>query len=156
MTDTSPEEAVFWNHIRSGRFQNAAARGRWRLVEVEWPHVVCGVRAADGREFGFRFECSNYPRTPATARPWDLELNAPLDSGKWPTGRDRIPLAFNPEWQGGQCLYLPCDRRSIEGHANWPQQYPHLAWDSSLGIGHYLRIIFDLLNSGDYEGLRGS
>lgn len=156
MTNISPDEAVFRSHIQSGRFQNAAARNRWRLVKVAWPHAVFAVRAADGREFGFRFECSNYPRTPASACPWDLERDAQLDRAKWPAGRNRIPLAFNPDWQGGQSLYLPCDGRSIEGHANWLQQHPHLAWDPTLGVVHYLRIIFDLLNSGDYEGLRGS
>lgn len=149
-----PDEAVFRAHLAGGRFLSGAAAGRWRLVSVAWPHSVFGVRAADGIEYGLRFECSNYPRTPPTARLWDIEQNVPLANSKWPIGQQRIPLAFNPDWKHGTCLYLPCDRISIEGHANWHQQHASLIWNPSIGITHYLRVVHDLLNSGDYGGRR--
>ena len=148
-----PEETVFWTHVRSGRFRVAEASNRWRLVSVDWPFAVFAIRASDGREFGFRFECSNYPRTPATACPWDLDLNAKLASEQWPSGSERIQLAFNPSWKD-DCIYLPCDRNAIAGHENWRRQHPNLTWDPDLGIVHYLRILHDLLNSGAYEGQR--
>ena len=47
---------------------------------------------------------------------------------------------------------LPCDRQSIEGHENWHGEHPSLIWDPTVGIVHYLRIVHDLLNSGDYLG----
>jgi len=152
----SPEEAVFRAHLAGGRYLSGAAAGRWRLVSVSWPYAVFVVRAADGTEYGLRFECTNYPRTPATARPWDTEIDAPLAVNKWPTGQTRIPLAFNPEWKNGSCLYLPCDRVSIEGHANWQNEHPSLLWSTDLGVVHYLRIVHDLLNSGDYGGRRAA
>lgn len=152
----SPEEAIFRAHLVGGRFRSGSAADRWRFVSVSWPHAVFAVWAADGIEYGLRFECEGYPRTPATARPWDIELNAPLAFDRWPTGRDRIPLAFNPGWKNGSCLYLPCDRQSIEGHANWYQEHPSLVWDPSLGFVHYLRVVHDLLNSGDYGGRRAA
>ena len=148
----SPDEAVFRVHLAGGSFRSGAAAGRWQLVSVSWPYAVFGVRAADSVEYGLRFECGDYPRTPATARPWDIELDVPLTFDKWPTGRERVPLAFNPGWKNGSCLYLPCDRQSIEGHASWYQQHPSLVWDPSLGVVHYLRVVHDLLNSGDYGG----
>jgi hypothetical protein len=150
----SPDEAVFRAHIAGGRFRSGAASGRWRLVSVAWPYAVFGVRASDDIEYGLRFECTDYPSTPATARLWDIDLNGPLAVNKWPSGRERIPLAFNPDWKTGSCLYLPCDRLSIEGHANWYQQHPSLVWDATVGVVHYLRIVHDLLNSGDYGGRR--
>lgn len=143
-------------HLSRGAFKKAVTQGRWRLVAIDWPFATFCVGAKDGREFGFRFECRDYPSTPVTARPWDLEAQAPLDGAKWPFGPNRVSLAFNPGWKNGQCLYLPCDRLSIDGHENWRFQHPHLAWNPSLGIAHYLRIIFDLLNSGDYRGVRGA
>ncbi|HMA48178.1 MAG TPA: hypothetical protein VKP60_00420 [Magnetospirillaceae bacterium] len=147
----TPEEAVFHAHIAGGRYRSGAASGRWRLVSVTWPYAVCTVKASDGLDYGFRFNCTDYPRTPATAQPWDVERNIPLPADLWPRGRSRIPLAFNPSWKGGACLYLPCDRLSIEGHEGWRQQHPSLIWDPAIGIVHYLRVISDLLNSGDYE-----
>ena len=152
----SPEEAVFRDHLAGGRYLSGAAAGRWRLISVSWPYAVFAVRAADRIEYGLRFECTNYPRTPATARPWDIELDAPLAVHKWPSGRQRIPLAFNPDWKNGSCLYLPCDRVSIEGHANWQNEHPSLLWNPDLGVVHYLRIVHDLLNSGDYGGCRAA
>ena len=152
----SPEEAVFRAHLAGGRYLSSAAAGRWRFISVSWPHAVFAVLAADGIEYGLRFECTNYPRTPATARPWDFELDAPLAIEKWPTGRQRIPLAFNPDWKNGSCLYLPCDRVSIEGHANWHNEHPNLLWNPDLGVVHYLRLVHDLLNSGDYGGRRAA
>ena len=152
----SPDEAVFRAHIAGGRFRSGAASGRWRLVSVAWPHAVFGVRASDGNEYCLRFECADYPRTPATARLWDIDLDSPLAVNRWPGGRERIPLAFNPDWKNGSCLYLPCDRVSIEGHANWHQQHPSLVWDATLGVVHYLRVVHDLLNSGDYGGRRAA
>ena len=152
----SPEEAVLRAHIAGGRYLSGAAAGRWRLISVSWPYAIFAVRAADGIEYGLRFECTNYPRTPATARPWDIELDAPLAVDKWPNGRQRIPLAFNPGWKNGSCLYLPCDRVSIEGHTNWNNEHPSLLWNPDLGVVHYLRIVHDLLNSGDYGGCRAA
>lgn len=152
----TPEESVFQMHLAGGRFRSGAAAGRWRLVSVAWPIAVFGVKAADGAEYGLRFDCTGYPRTPATAQPWDMDLNAPLAVNLWPAGRSRIPLAFNPSWKNGVCLYLPCDRLSIEGHANWYEQHPSLVWNPKLGLVHYLRVVHDLLNSGDYEGRRAA
>ena len=148
----APEEAVFRAHLDGGPFRCGAAGGRWRFVSLAWPFAVIAVRAADGIDYGLRFDCTGYPLTPPTARLWDIAQNAPLATDQWPTGQARVPLAFNPAWKNGSCLYLPCDRQSIEGHANWLQEHPSLIWDPALGIVHYLRIVHDLLNSGDYRG----
>jgi hypothetical protein len=149
---TGPDESAFRAHVASGAFLLGVSSGRWRLVSVTWPYAVFGVRAADGAEFGLRFECQDYPRTAPTARPWDIDRDAPLACDRWPKGTTRIPMAFNPGWKNGSCLYLPCDRQSIDGHANWYQEHPSLIWDAAVGVVHYLRIVCDLLNSGDYLG----
>jgi hypothetical protein len=145
-----PDEMVFRSHLAAGSYLLGALSGRWRLVGVAWPFAVFTVTAADGVEYGLRFECSDYPRTPPTAQPWDLAIDKPLAPDKWPKGSSRVPLAFNPAWKNGACLYLPCDRQSIDGHANWYNEHPSLIWNPDVGIAHYLRIVHDLLNSGDY------
>lgn len=160
MEATGPDERVFRAHLEKGSFQSGVDRGRWRLVSVNWPHSVIAVSAAERdnapTEYAFRFELANYPAVPPTAQPWDSDLNGMLVRQHWPGGRGRIPLAFNPDWKNGQCLYLPCDRYSIEGHDGWRNQHPEMIWNPVGDITQYLRIIHDLLNSGDYSGLRGS
>jgi hypothetical protein len=155
-TRITPEQALFQHHLESGAYRSGVARKRWRLVSCAWPYPIFAVRAADGVEYGLRFDCTGYGATEATARPWDIERDAPLAFNLWPTGRSRIPLAFNPAWKAGSCLYLPCDRNSLPGHVVWTQQHPNLLWDRKLGVVSYLRVVSDMLNSGDYGGRRAA
>lgn len=159
-TPMGPDERVFRAHLEAGPFQSGVDRGRWRLLSIAWPHAVIAVSAAERpggpAEYALRFECSNYPQAPPSAQPWDAERGAPLEHARWPGGRSRLPLAFNPNWKGGQCLYLPCDRLSIDGHDGWRSQHPSLIWSPAGDMTQYLRIVYDLLNSSDYTGRRGA
>ncbi len=154
------DEQVLRSHLEDGPFQIGVERKKWRLIEIRWPHVFISVSAAarEGgpEEFVFCFECQNYPQSPVTARPWDIEKNAPLDFTRWPNGKSRIPSVFRPDWKNGECLYLPCDRISIEGHSDWSAKYAYLIWNNDSDICLYLGELYDLLNSSDYSGLRGS
>ena len=151
-----PDERTLRLHLESGRFRAGAVAGRWRVVSCDWPYVVIGVKARDGIEYGFRFHCADYPHTAVTSQPWDIENQSRLPSDRWPTGQKRVSHAFNPDWKKGACLYLPCDRQSIEGHENWRNEHPALLWDPKKGICKYLGIIHELLNSTDYGGHRGA
>ena len=151
-----PDQRMLRLHLESGRFRAGVVAGRWRLVSLEWPHVVIGVKARDGIEYGFRFHCADYPHTAVTAQPWDIENDSRLPAEQWPTGQKRVSYAFNPGWHNGTCLYLPCDRQSIEGHENWRNEYPALLWDPKKGMCKCLGIIHEMLNSNDYRGRRGS
>lgn len=155
-----PDEATFLVHMEAGPFANGVDRDRWRLVSINWPHAVLAISAADRAdapfEYAFRFELSNYPAQLPTTQPWDLSTNGPLEFTKWPGGIDRVQYAFNPGFKEGTCLYLPCDRLAIEGHDAWRTQHPEMIWTTASDITLYLRIIYDLLHSKDYKGLRGA
>lgn len=159
MATMGPDEQVFRSHMERGPFQSGVARGRWRLVSIDWPHALIGVNAAarDGGpgEYVFRFDCSDYPASAPTAQPWDLESGTPLEHKRWPTGRSRVPLAFNPNWNP-QALYLPCDRLAMPGHDPWREQHPQMVWSPAGDITQYIRIVHELLNSTDYTGPRGA
>lgn len=157
--DPKPDERVFLDHIERGPFQSGMDHGRWRLISINWPKAVIAVTAAPRtngpNEYALRFDLTNYPQWPPTAQPWDADRQAPLEHGKWPDGKSRIPPAFNPGWKGGQCLYLPCDRESISHHPqDWQVRYPWMIWSPNGDITHYLRIVHDLLTSNDYTGAR--
>lgn len=155
-----PDQLLLQQHLERAEFRLAQIEGRWRHVATNWPYVTIGVSAAarpnSPAEYGFRFECSGYPQLPSTGQPWDLEKNMPLALNGWPTGRSIVPSVFRPDWKGGKCLYIPCDRLSIEGHVNWPQEYGRRLWDPSRGIICYLDQLYELLNQSDYTGVRCS
>lgn len=155
-----PDEQIFRRHIEEGPFQSGVDRGRWRLHSIAWPYAFIAIRAAPREhapdEYVFRFECSNYPQVAPTAQPWNVEQGMPLEQRNWPTGRGRVQFAFNPGWNNGQCLYLPCDRLSIVGHDPWRNQHPSMIWLPTSTITLYLRIVHDLLTSNDYTGMRGT
>ncbi len=158
--EMTPAERVFRDDVEKGPFQSGVERGRWRLLSIEWPYAVMTVSAAERpnspQAYGLRFELTNYPQALPTAQPWDVEKNAPLEHARWPFGRLRVPAAFNPGWKGGTCLYLPCDRLSIEGHDGWRNKHPSMIWSPNGDITQYLRIVHDLLNSSDYTGTRSA
>lgn len=155
-----PDEKVFRAHLEMGPFLSGVARGRWRLLSLQWPCAVVAVSAAarpnGPAEYALRFDLTNYPKDPPTARPWDPERNAPLEDARRPDGRSRVPKAFRTDWMSGSALYLPCDRVAINGHQGWRQQHPHMIWNPNGDITQYLRIVHELLTSSDYTGPRSA
>jgi hypothetical protein len=152
-----PDRLLFEADLASPDFRCGEIEVRWRVVCIDWPHVVIAVAAAERTnsppEFAFRFECSGYRQTAPTAQPWNTASKAPLPHDQWPKGRSIIPSIFRPEWKNGQCLYLPSDRMAIEGHVNWQHEHPSRIWNPSRGITCYLEQLHDLLNSNDYTGI---
>jgi len=152
----SPDQMLLERDLTAPEFRCGQVEGRWRLVFEAWPQVLIAVAAAarpgSPTEFGFRFECTGYPNQAVTAQPWNLSTNAPLAAHLWPRGRTILSSVFRPEWQGGTCLYLPCDRISRIGHEMWVSQHPNRLWQPRRGIICYLEQIHDLLNQDDYTG----
>jgi hypothetical protein len=157
VSEQKADERVFHAHVKAGPFQNGVERGRWRLVSTDWPYAVIAVRAAPRDrapgEFFFRFELSNYPKSGPTASLWDPERTEILADGRWPGGKSRVSAAFNPGWKRN-AVYLPCDRVAIVDHEQWKAQHPALLWSTSGDITQFLVILYDLLNSKDYTGIR--
>lgn len=157
MVAVGPDERVFRAHVARGVFLSGEDRGRWRLVSIDWPHadicVSASPRPGGPAEYAFRFDLGNYPQSPPTAQPWDLESGVPLNAGRWPGGTSHVQRAFNPDWNA-QAIYLPFDRQAIAGHDAWRTQHPHLIWSPDRDLTLYLRTLHELLNSPDYTGPR--
>lgn len=156
----SPDRLLLEQDLAAPKFRCGEVEGRWKHVSTTWPHAIIAV-SADARpgapdDYGFRFECSGYRQIPATGQPWDISANRPLPFGQWPTGRTILPSIFRPDWKGGQCLYLPCDRLSIEGHDNWRNEHPSRLWQPRRGIICYLEQLYDLFHQVDYSGVRSA
>lgn len=154
-----PDERALREHLERGDFALSSHLGRWRLERVAWPFVLLEVsaaaRAGAPARYGFRFDCQGYPQAAATARLWDIEQDSPLPVPCWPTGRSRVTAVFRPDWKDGACLYVPCDRLTIEGHDSWRHEHPAQIWRPERALVGYLEVIHELLNSSDYMGVRG-
>lgn len=152
----SPDERVFRAHLERPAFRAGVGRGRWRLVDIAWPTVFIAIAAAPRdsapNEFLLRFDLSNYPTAAPTAGLWDTATGAVLAADQRPKGH-RQTLAFRSDWQNGEALYLPCDRRAIDGHAAWATQAPWAAWAADSDITMYLAQVSDLLTAEDYDGV---
>jgi hypothetical protein len=155
-----PDRLLLEQDLAAAEFRCGEAEGRWRFVSIKWPYVVIAISAPERpgapAEFGFRFECSGYRQTPVTAQPWNISRDAPLATVAWPKGLTLFSAVFRPEWKNGQCLYLPCDRLSIEGHTDWPSKYPSRLWNPARGIICYLEQLYDLFHHSDYSGVARS
>jgi hypothetical protein len=152
-----PDRALLEVDLAAPGMRCAQIGGRWRHVTTRWPHVIFGVAAPPRPtapvEYGFCFECSGYRQTPVTAQPWSIDSDAPLPGVLWPRGGPILSSVFRPEWRQGQCLYLPCDRLSIEGHPNWRNEHPSRLWQPTRGIICYLEQLHDLFHQSDYSGV---
>lgn len=145
-----PDERALRADLESARFLSGEGKGRWQLINLQWPYLFVNVRAKDGRNFTLRLDSSGYPATPPTGTFWDTVTGCRLPFDKWPAGGERIQLAFKPGWKDGNALYIPCDRESIAGHDAWVSQYPQMIWNPPRGITMYLEIVHNLLQSRDY------
>ena len=151
-----PDERTFRHHVAAGPFQAGRDRGDWRLESIDWPHAVIAV-AAPARpgapsEIALRFELTNYPQEAPTAQPWDIAANAPLPHALWPIG-EQTSQVFNPGWNNGAALYIPCDRQAIAGHDAWLTQHQPYLWRADRDITLYLRVVRDVLHRSGYTGV---
>jgi hypothetical protein len=153
----SPEERSLQRHLRDGPFQLGVDRGDWRKISLEYPRGIFAVRTAPRAgapdELALLFDLTGYPQIP-TAQPWDVHASAPLPIDLWPIG-ERASMAFNPNWNShDRALYIPCDRKALEGHEPWIAQYPAYLWDPKRGIVRYLEVVGEILHSSGYTGVQ--
>lgn len=154
-----PDERAFRAYLETPACRVGEARGRWRLIGIEWPHAWFAVSAAERAnspdEYVLRFELHGYPHATPTATPWDVEVSDLLAPNKRPQG-EHVGKVFRHDWEGGRALYAPYDRVAIDSHANWKQEHPNYLWDPDIGLVQVLRHIHDLLNGDDYLGIQAA
>lgn len=147
------DRASFERDVAAAPFLEGVARGRWALVTVNWPFALFEVTARDGATVHLRMQLGGYPAALPTGGLWDPQSDAVLGADRWPKGDGVFSSVFRRDWQQGRALYFPLDRVSLQGHHDWPANYPHLRWRPELGIVQYLAEAHRLLNSRGYHGV---
>lgn len=149
-----PDEREFRAHTSAGRFSSGVDAGEWRLVSIEWPHVIIAISAAVREnapsEYFFRFELSGYPNVAATAGVWNLDEHRVATEAERPKVT-YLPSPFRSDWMNA--LYIPCDRIAVQTHTAWPNEYPGDLWDPAKGISKYLIYVHLRLHEDAYTGL---
>ena len=159
MTDLAgPDERAVREHFAGGRFRAGVADGRWRLVEVRWPHTLVAVSAArranSPKEFVLRFELTGYPHSAPTGGLWDVETGSSLAANRRPKGERAASLFRTDGWAGGAtAMYAPWDRFGLQAHADWPHKYPLQAWNATRDLSFVLINVHEVLNADDYLGV---
>lgn len=153
----APDERALRAALDAAAFRSGVDGGRWRLVDLNWPIGVFAVSAAERpnspSEYGLRIDLTRYPQDAPTAAPWDLGLNAPLAADGRPKGA-RADHVFRTDWEHGEALYAPWDRKGLNAHSEWAQNHPADAWHSGRDVAFFLSRVHELLNADDYSGIQ--
>jgi hypothetical protein len=149
----TPDRAMFERDLAAAPFLEGVARKRWALVTVSWPFALFAITARDGEIFHLRMNLEGYPAALPTGGLWDPATDAILGADRWPKGDAVFNSVFRRDWQGATTLYFPLDRVALNGHHDWPANYPHLRWQPEKGFVQYLGETHRLLNSRGYHGI---
>jgi hypothetical protein len=134
--------------LRAAPIQVGVARGQWDIVRADFPVVVIRVSAAEVTYapgwLWLRFDLTGYPDDAPTACPWDPTTETKLGA-KRPGGR-RATYVFRANWENGEAVYIPCDRRAWLNHeAQWSEPHKDLLWEPAVGIVKYLTVVHTIL-----------
>lgn len=148
----TPDRVALERDLSAAPFKEGVARGRWRLVDVDWPYLLVAIMARDAREFVLRLDCCGFPAQPPTGGFWDISDKRYLLENEWPKGDDVFQSVIRWDWRQGAALYFPLDRVSRTGHPDWISTHPHLTWDQAMGLIQHISEVHRLLNSRGYRG----
>ena len=162
----SPDERLFDDDLRSGEFQIGAESGAWGAADpafapadLPWPHRVLWISPAarpnSPERFYIKIDVAGYPAVSPTGAFWDSVKLMPLETAKWPKGKEgsRFARIFRTDWMNAVAFYHPYDRFAFNGHQSWVTDLPHLVWTAEHTIVDYLSEFQELLNSEDYLGV---
>lgn len=160
----SPAERRLLTDLTDARFLAGVAEGSWARLDdsaIAWPFAVFWVSAAaregSPNRYHFKLEFSGYPIVAPTGTFWDPLTGGDLIHAKRPTGNGRVAKVFRIDWPNpnpGSALYFPYDRRGTGDHDGWKREMPFWVWDEQHSIVDVLSVLHELLNSGEYHGVR--
>jgi hypothetical protein len=154
--DHPPDQRAFDVDANKPSFIAGVFRGEWRIEKIAWPTVDISIAAAPREgapeRYWLRGDFTNYPADAPTATPWDPETDTKLLAAKRPKG-ENVGMVFRYDWEDGRALYAAYDRVALGGHQNWLVEHPRTAWKGTQDLTWWVRRIWELLNSDDYDGV---
>ncbi len=122
----SVNETVFRKHLWQSRFQAGVDQGLWRLVSINWPHVVIalGTSKHNPTEYFIRFRLADYPAQPPSVELWNEEHQASISPDCWPAWfnhfiTEAYPhlVAVDPTSYSTELLQLSISIATLKCHA---------------------------------------
>lgn len=147
----SPGEETLVSDILAPSFKLGVARGHWRLHSRNGLILLIELSASDGRWYGIRCDCQNYPTKPPYVTSWLVNENRCATADERPNSRGELGLIFRMDWENGKHLYHPMSRKAIESHPGWKTEMQQRLWQPEQGVEQLLSDLHDCLHSTDYQ-----
>ena len=92
-------EHVLQKHLRHERFQAGVAQRLWRLIRLEWPCGIFGIRSMKNADYevALRLNLEKYPLAPPLVQLWDITRQTVIEPQYWPELFCRFVTTTYPE-----------------------------------------------------------
>lgn len=156
-----PDIEAFNEDVNSAIFKLGELNCKWQLIRIDaegssdplaFIRVFTAKRENSPDSYVFRLKIDNFPAIAPEVCIWDLSTNTKLTKGYRPIGSKGINTLFRTDWEHGNHLYAPYERRALQTHSNWNKIYGDLCWKSGDSITKILHDLSRKLNSNEYHG----
>jgi hypothetical protein len=85
--------------MRNEKFQAGVAQRLWRLIRLEWPYGIFGIRSIKSADYevALRLNLEKYPLAPPLVQLWDVTKQAAIEPQYWPESFSRFVTTTYPE-----------------------------------------------------------
>lgn len=145
-----PDEEALRRDLNGLPFRIGAAKGKWTLRGLRFPHAYFFITAAmrPGGPPGFlmRSDCKGYSAIAPTSQLWHGGNDNVLDQAHRPRADNDVMPAFK-NW--GNCLYHPIDRLA---RSHFLSSDEGMIWTPDKDITFLLETVHGLVHSAAYTG----
>jgi len=92
-------EHLLQKHLRHERFQAGVAQRLWRLIRLEWPYGIFGIRSMKSADYevALRLNLEKYPLAPPLVQLWDVTKQTVIEPQYWPESFCRFVTTTYPD-----------------------------------------------------------
>jgi hypothetical protein len=92
-------EHLLQKHLCNKRFQAGVAQRLWRLIRLEWPYGIFGIRSTKNADYeiALRLNLEKYPLAPPSVQLWDITKQTVIEPQHWPESFCQFVTTTYPE-----------------------------------------------------------
>jgi hypothetical protein len=92
-------EHLLQKHLRNEKFQAGVAQRLWRLIRLDWPYGIFGIRSLKSADYevALRLNLEKYPLAPPLVQLWDVTKQMGIEPQYWTESFCRFVTTTYPE-----------------------------------------------------------